>query len=192
MLLCALQESAESHRAKGRKICERLSAGEKQISCLSVRQHYFCRTSAATEETAAMNILGLQPILFSISNITKNRTAFIWLDTHRLYNQIKDTSALKLLSKIRISKQEQIVKHNQLITKPHLFTRKFRSLFKTLNQRHGGKKCYCHHSVFEEKNWPISVTPRGDLIASHMEWGFSRIKCLRLPFDLSYGMLVHP
>lgn len=82
-----------------------------------------------------MNILGPQPILFSISNITKNRTAFIRLDTHRLYNQIKATSALKLLSKIRISKQEQIVKHNQLITKPHLFTRKFRSLFKTLNQR---------------------------------------------------------
>lgn len=95
-----------------------------------------------------MNTLGPQPILFSISNIKKNRTAFIRLDTHRLYNQIKATSALKLLSKIRISKQEQIVKHNQLITKPHLFTRKFRSLFKTLNQRGGEMGRYCGRSCF--------------------------------------------
>lgn len=98
-----------------------------------------------------MNTPGLQPILFSISNITKTRTAFIRLDTHRLYNQIKATSALKLLSKIRISKQEQIVKHNQLITKPHLFTRKFRSLFKTLNQREEKTVRYCHRLVFERK-----------------------------------------
>lgn len=99
-----------------------------------------------------MNILGSHPILFSISNITQNRIAFIRLDTHRLYNQIKATSALKLLSEISISKQEQIVKHNQLITKPHLFTRKFRSLFKTLNQR-GWRVLgrYCWHLVFERR-----------------------------------------
>lgn len=98
-----------------------------------------------------MNIFGPQPILFSISNIKKNRTAFIRLDTHRLYNQIKATSALKLLSKIRISKQEQIVKHNQLITKPHLFTRKFRSLFKTLNQRGEKWAATVDVLVFERK-----------------------------------------
>lgn len=137
MLLCVLQESAsrKAPSSEREKICERLSAGEEQLSSLSVRQHYFCGHVSSHGGDSGHEYSRLQPILYSISNITKNRTAFIRLDTHRLYNQIKDTSALKLLSKIRISKQEQIVKHNHLITKPHLFTRKFRSLFKTLNQR---------------------------------------------------------
>lgn len=153
VLPCVLQESASRKAASSEreKICERLSAGEEQLSSLFVRQHYFCGNVSSHGGDSGYEYSWAPTHSFFHFKYTNTRTAFIRLDTHQLYNQIKATSALKLLSKIRISKQEQIVKHNQLITKPHLFTRKFRSLFKTLNQREEKTVCYCHPLVFERK-----------------------------------------